>query len=371
MKDDPLGRHHLADPVHCINVLRHATSRPPKKAPIILAINVKCPSGFNQRGAVLPEQAAGTCIFSGPAIAAYGFGEDHPFGVDRLGAFTDAMNASGLADGVTFRPTSSATREQIALFHYEDYIDRVQRLSEKGGGYLDNGDTPAVRGIYEAAAAVAGTSLAAADALMSATCNKAFVPIAGLHHARRGEAGGFCVFNDCGIVIEHLIRNHDLSRIAYVDIDAHHGDGVFYAFEESPCVYFADLHEDGRFLYPGTGDPGERGKGPGAGRKLNIAMAPGANDQDFLAAWAAAEAFVADANPEFILLQCGADSLAGDPITHLAYTERSHGHAAARLAAIARDCGHGRVLALGGGGYHRPNIGRAWCAVVRAFLNGD
>ncbi|NNF52732.1 MAG: acetoin utilization protein AcuC [Gammaproteobacteria bacterium] len=317
------------------------------------------------------KRSANTCIFTGPAIAAYGFGNDHPFGLDRHDAFIHALEASGLAEHVTSHPTAIATREQLALFHTDDYIARVKQLSDSGTGFLDSGDTPAMPGIYESAAAVAGTSLAATEALMSGECRRAFVPIAGLHHARRDRAGGFCVFNDCGIVIEHLVKLHGLERIAYVDIDAHHGDGVFYAFEDSPRVYFADLHEDGRCLYPGTGAEHETGKGAGAGRKLNIAMAPGADDRDFLAAWLRAEQFIAAAEPQFIILQCGADSLAGDPITHLAYSEKSHAHAASRLAAVARTCGHSRVLALGGGGYNRDNLARAWCAVVRAFIYSD
>ena len=114
---------------------------------------------------------------------------------------------------------------------------------------------------------VVGATLNAAAAIMKGQCRRAFVPIAGLHHAGRDHAAGFCVFNDCGVAIELLRRNSGLERIAYVDIDAHHGDGVFYAFEDDPGVIFADLHEDGRYLYPGTGARTETGKGAGGGNE--------------------------------------------------------------------------------------------------------
>jgi acetoin utilization protein AcuC len=158
---------------------------------------------------------------------------------------------------------------------------------------------------------------------------------------------------------------------AYVDIDAHHGDGMFYAFEDDPDLVFADIHEDGRHLYPGTGAATETGRGPATGTKLNLPLPPGAGDDEFFAAWEQVETFLRSSPTEFILFQCGADSLAGDPITHLRYTEAAHAHAAHRLCMVADAQGHGRVLGLGGGGYNRRNLARAWTGVVRSFLVED
>jgi acetoin utilization protein AcuC len=203
---------------------------------------------------------------------------------------------------------------------------------------------------------------------MSGQCRRAFVPIAGLHHAGRDHAAGFCVFNDCGVVIETLRRNSKLERIAYVDIDAHHGDGVFYAFENDPAVIFADMHEDGQYLYPGTGARTETGRGPAEGTKLNLPMAPGADDSAFDASWPQVIAHLEKFEPQFIVLQCGADSLEGDPITHLRYSAAAHGKAARELAQLADRLGHGRVLGLGGGGYNRQNLAQAWNAVVENLL---
>jgi acetoin utilization protein AcuC len=210
--------------------------------------------------------------------------------------------------------------------------------------------------------------LNASAAIMSGQCRRAFVPIAGLHHAARDRAAGFCVFNDCGIAIERLRSQSGLERIAYVDIDAHHGDGVFYAFEDDAGVIFADLHEDGQYLYPGTGSVAETGKGAAVGTKLNIPMPPGSDDAAFAATWPRVIAHLEKFAPEFIILQCGADSLEGDPITHLRYSATSHGKAARELAQLADRLGHGRVLGLGGGGYNRSNLAQAWSAVVENLL---
>jgi acetoin utilization protein AcuC len=243
----------------------------------------------------------------------------------------------------------------------------VRERSTDGLGVLDEGDTPAFRCCFEAAARVVGATLDAAQALLEGHARRAFVPIGGLHHATRERAAGFCVFNDIGVLVETL-RAAGLRRVAYVDIDAHHGDGVFYPFEHDPFLVVADLHEDGEFLYPGTGRSDETGLAAGAGSKLNLPLPPGADDADFADAWPAVLAHVEAAKPDFIILQCGTDSLEGDPLAHLKLSPASHRMAAASLAQVAENLGHGRLLALGGGGYNRANIAAGWNAVVEALL---
>ncbi len=308
------------------------------------------------------------CVYIGEALAAYGFGEGHPFGPDRMDAFWNHAQKRGVADLVHVCPPVAAPQAAIERFHEHSYVERVKAQSVTGQGYLDYGDTPAFTGVYEAAAHVAGSALDAARRLMSGECRRAFVPIGGLHHARREGAAGFCVFNDCGVVIEHLLSDYGLERVLYVDIDAHHGDGVFYAFEDDPRVYIADIHEDGRYLYPGTGGGEETGKGAARGTKINLPLKPSAGDAAFMEAWEQVEQFAERARPEFILLQCGADSLGGDPITHLALTREAHRHAATRLCRLADRYCSGRLLALGGGGYNRQNLALAWTAVVQAMI---
>ena len=301
-------------------------------------------------------------------LARYGFGDGHPFGTDRLAAFVREFEARGLAKRVQILEPRIATEDELRAFHTPGYVDFVRERSISGQGLLDGGDTPAFRGVYEAAAGVVGATLNAAGAIMNGECRRAFVPIAGLHHAARDRAAGFCVFNDCGVAIELLRKDSGLSRVAYVDIDAHHGDGVFYAFEDDASVIFADVHEDGRYLYPGTGAADETGSGAAEGTKLNLPMAPGSDDMAFARVWPKVITHLERFAPEFIILQCGADSVEGDPITHLRFTSKTHGFAAQELSALADRLGHGRVLALGGGGYNRANIAQAWTSVVENLL---
>lgn len=307
-------------------------------------------------------------VYYGEELARYGFGHGHPFGPDRLHAFWNECRQQGLDQRVDIGVPVLASENDLARFHTPEYIARVQAMSRSGEGYLDHGDTPAFPGVYDAARYVVGSTLDAVARAVDGSHPRSFVPIAGLHHARRTGAAGFCVFNDIGIAIETLRQVHGIRRIAYVDIDAHHGDGVFYAFEDDPDIGFADIHEDGRYLYPGTGAAAETGRGAALGTKLNIPLAPGAGDNEFRAAWERVEAYIADFRPEFIVFQCGADSLAGDPITHLNFTPAAHGYAAARLCALADRWCDGRLLATGGGGYNRRNLALAWTAVVEAFV---
>jgi len=308
------------------------------------------------------------CIYLGESLARYAFGPEHPFGPLRYGAFVAELESRGLLQHLCTQQPVQASQEQLEWFHTHDYVERVKQQSQTGEGLLDAGDTPAFLGMYEAAATVAGSVLDAVARIITGECRHAFVPIAGLHHARRGGAAGFCVFNDCGIAIEALRREHGIQRIAYVDIDAHHGDGVYYSFADDPEVYIVDFHEDGRYLYPGSGDATEVGEGVARGSKLNIPLPPGADDKAVEKLWPSVEAFIRNAQPEFILLQCGADSLAGDPLTHLRYSSSTHRHVAERLCAVANDCCDSRLLALGGGGYDLENIADAWCAVVETML---
>jgi acetoin utilization protein AcuC len=237
------------------------------------------------------------CVYIGDELAGYGFGQGHPFGPDRLGAFWKLAQASGLDRRVAQCAPVLADRSVVERFHTPEYVERVIRQSASGSGYLDAGDTPAYPGVYESARYVVGSVLDAVKRLLSGDCRRALVPIAGLHHARRDTAAGFCVFNDCGIAIETLRTQHGLQRLAYVDIDAHHGDGVFYSFESDPDLIFADLHEDGHYLYPGTGMAEETGTGAARGTKLNIPMPPEADDDRFYQAWERAERFIEAGEP--------------------------------------------------------------------------
>jgi len=310
---------------------------------------------------------ASTGVYLDKQLAKYGFGEDHPFNNFRYGAFRDAFQKLLLDKQVMIMKGRLATDSEITQFHTQQYLNFIKKKSAEGNGFLDYGDTPAVPGIFEAAAYIVGTVLDAVDQMMQGTLKRIFIPIAGLHHSHAAAASGFCVFNDIAIAMHILRQKYKVEKIAYVDIDVHHGDGVYYAFENDADLIFADIHESG--IFPGTGHQNEQGKNQAKGKKLNIPLPAGASDEDFFAVWPHVEELLEQEKPEFIILQCGADSLANDPLAGLQYSDKPHAYAARRLCELANKYARGRLLALGGGGYNLQNIARAWTAVVRSLID--
>jgi acetoin utilization protein AcuC len=317
-----------------------------------------------------------TAVFYGDGLARYGFGGSHPLGTDRLDAFWNKLQSESIGNIIVEDPIL-ADVHTVQSFHDTAYVELVKMASKQGGMLLDRGDTPAFKGAFEASLYVVGSTLSALDMVVAGRDTRkrrvdhAFNPIGGLHHARRDSASGFCIFNDIGVAILEAREKYGIKRIAYVDIDAHHGDGVFYEFEDDPLLFFADIHEDGRYLYPGTGSAREIGKGEAAGTKLNIPLPPGAGDDQFIEAFGKIGQFVDNVKPELIILQCGADGLVGDPITHLQYTSKAHRFAADLLHRLTHEHCSGRIIALGGGGYNRANIGAAWTEVVKSFASNS
>jgi acetoin utilization protein AcuC len=315
-----------------------------------------------------------TAVFFGEELAKYGFGETHPFNSNRIYSFWSKFCALNLdkSDQIQIERPEIADEALLSRFHDAEYIDLVKKSSKLGSGFLDLGDTPAFRGVFESSSYVVGTSLKALELVMEKTGGilHAFNPIGGLHHARRGSAGGFCVFNDIGVVVLIAREKYGIKKIAYVDIDAHHGDGVYYEFENDPNLYIADIHEDGRYLYPGTGAESEIGLGNARGTKLNIQMKPNSDDNDFFSEFKRIEEFISNvAKPELIIFQCGADCMRGDPLTHLQYSSRAHKFASNVLHRLSHEHSEGRIVALGGGGYNLANIANAWTEIVKSLID--
>jgi acetoin utilization protein AcuC len=307
-------------------------------------------------------------LFVGDALGSYGFPDGHPFSVDRQGAFWAEARKRGLDKRATVAAPRQASRAELLRFHDAKHVDLVAERSRSGTGYLDYGDTPAFPGVLEAASAVAGSALEGLHRIMAGEALRTFQPIGGMHHARRARAAGFCVFNDLGGVIDTLRAQYAIRRVAYVDIDVHHGDGVFYSYEADADLIFADIHEDGRFLYPGTGAVEETGIGDAQGTKLNLPMAPGAGDREFFAAWERVLAHLRSYKPEFFILQAGADSLSGDPLAHLDFSASAHAHATRSLIDLAEDTARGRLMVFGGGGYDLGNLASAWTGVLEELV---
>ena len=303
----------------------------------------------------------------------YNLGPSHPLRPVRVRLTHDLIEAKGLLDSGSIKTTNPrvATAEEILLFHKTEYVQLVKKYSEKGTGLLDSGDTPAFKGCFEATSLVVGASLEACDKVMSGEFDHAFNPSGGLHHAHPERASGFCIFNDPAITICYLRKKHRVGKVVYLDIDAHHGDGVMYGFYNDPQVLDVDLHENGRYIFPGTGFPDEIGEGDAKGLKLNIPLLPGTGDEAYLKAF---EKIVPDAvrrfRPEIILVQCGADGHADDRLAHLRLTTNTYARVVTEMHSLAHEICKGRLLLFGGGGYTLANVPRVW-TVAFASLAGS
>lgn len=309
----------------------------------------------------------GVCIDD--ALSHYGFGDDHPFSNHRYFAFVDELARRDLMYQVYPFETQLSDDEHLVLFHDKAYINRIKNASLTGEGVLDEcGDTPVYIGIYEDGLRVVGSVVKATHAMMKGEYKRIFIPIAGLHHAMPDKTAGFCIFNDVGIAINVLKNDYNLTKIAYVDIDAHHGDGLYYPFEADETVIFADIHEDGRYVFPRTGFDHEIGIGKAEGKKINRALVPLNGDTEFFVHWQEILAFLHEQKPEFIFFQAGCDGISGDPLAHLHYSLKVHEQVTKDLCEIADLYAGGKLIAVGGGGYNLHNLARAWGSVVNQLL---
>lgn len=311
-------------------------------------------------------------IIYSEAFQKYDFGPTHPLKPTRLKLTFELMKAVNLlsSSNVKVSEPREAGREELLLFHEEEYLDLVKRMSESGIGYLDMGDTPAFRGCYEASALGAGASLEAVDLVMCGRVTHAMNIAGGLHHAHRNRASGFCIFNDPAISIAYLKQRYGIKRVLYLDVDAHHGDGVMYGFYSDPGVLDIDFHEDGRHLFPGTGFTSEIGDGKASGLKINVPLSPFVDDETYLMLFnQIVPLAVRKFRPEIILLQCGVDSHANDLLAHLQITTTSYREIAETVHNLAHEVAQGRLVVFGGGGYNIANVARTWTLVASILAN--
>jgi len=280
------------------------------------------------------------------------------------------MNETGLLASPNVKVTKPryATDDELRLFHTSEYLEFVKHASHLGVEFLDSGDTPAFKGCYEASALAAGASLTAVDQVMSGDFTHAMNISGGLHHAHPGRASGFCIFNDPAVSIAYLKEKYDVKKLLYLDVDAHHGDGVMYGFYSDGSVLDIDFHEDGNHLFPGTGFINEVGEGDGKGVKLNIPLPPFTDDSVYLPVFReVVPRAVRKFQPEILLLQCGADSHANDLLAHLQLTTKTYVEVARTAHELAHEVGEGRLVVFGGGGYNQANVARAWTLVAAAL----
>jgi acetoin utilization protein AcuC len=321
-----------------------------------------------------------TALIWGDDDLRYDFGPDHPLKPIRVKLTVALIRSCGLvdADDVEVLPRAEFTTDDVLTIHDAPYVDAVMAASREpksGAGFefgLGWGDNPTFAGMHDASLEVCGASVAAAETVWTGRVAHAFNPAGGLHHAMRGRASGFCIYDDPVAAIAWLL-DHGADRVGYVDVDTHHGDGVQDYFYDDPRVLTISLHESGRYLFPGTGFTDEIGEGDGRGTALNVPLEPGTTGDVWLSAF---DAIVPDAldafSPDALVTQLGCDTHATDPLAHLGLITDDYMSIATRLHDLAHRHAHGRWVALGGGGYQLASVvPRAWTIYFAELTGGD
>jgi acetoin utilization protein AcuC len=306
------------------------------------------------------------------AFLGYDFGPHHPMAPLRLELAELLVRELGLLEqpGVVRAPAEPASDELLELVHEPRYVAAVRAASEPGArpalAYgLGTDDVPVFTGMHASSAAIAGGSRAAALAVWHGEAAHAVNFAGGLHHAMPARASGFCVYNDVALAIRTL-KDAGARRVAYVDVDVHHGDGVERIFWEDPDVLTISLHETGRVLFPGTGDAADVGGGDAAGAAVNVAFPPGTGDAGWLRAFdAVVPALLRAFDPDVLVTQHGCDSHVLDPLAHMALSLDAQRASYAALHDLAHSYARGRWVAVGGGGYEVVDVvPRAWAHLV-------
>lgn len=320
----------------------------------------------------LDQTALPTTVVWDSAMTAYNFGPSHPMAPERMELTARLAASLGLFDleHVSVAAPAVASDEELGAVHSPEFIAAVRRVSaDPDSPDLSRGlgteDDPAFAGMHEASARLAGGSLLAAESILSGVAVRAVNFGGGMHHAAREHASGFCIYNDAALAVQRLLDG-GVRRVAYIDVDAHHGDGTQSIFWDDPRVITISLHESGLTLFPGTGFANEIGGPNAAGTAVNVALPAGTGDAGWLRAFhAVVPQIVGSFEPEVIVSQHGCDSHRLDPLTHLNISVDGQREAAAAVAGLAsRYCGD-RWISTGGGGYDVVGVvPRAWSHLI-------
>lgn len=305
------------------------------------------------------------------ALSQHELRSDHPMRPVRLRYTYQLLREYGAFEhsGAVLLDSRIATDEELAWLHTSEYVAAVKALglgsdTVNGArfGFSRAGDNPVYPNMFEAAALSTGGSLLAAEMVANGEVVTAFNISGGLHHASAGHASGFCVFNDPALAI-HYFLNRGM-RVAYVDIDAHHGDGVQEAFYDDDRVLTISVHESGQYLFPGTGAVADLGEGAGKGYSVNLPLFPYTGDDDYIRAFSqVVPRLVRAFAPDVLVAQLGIDSYHSDPLTHLQLTTEGYTEAVRQLVGLGLP-----LLALGGGGYDVNAVARAWTLAYGVML---
>jgi len=303
----------------------------------------------------------------------YRYPPEHPFNVDRAARVRKILNSMGLlsGDGRSEVPPTPADRITLKKFHSARYLHALQTASkgkwdaEALDMGLGTGDCPVFNKLYEYAVLACGATLTGAKLILAGSADVAFNPSGGFHHAGPQRASGFCYIND--VALACIILAEEGKRVLYLDVDVHHGDGVAYAFYDRCDVMTISFHQNPRTLFPGTGFEDEIGTGRGKGYCVNVPLPIGTFDEAYMKAYnAIAPPLTAAFNPDVIVLQLGADALAGDPLAHLYLTNNVYVEVINSLLSFNKP-----ILATGGGGYNVDNTVRAWALAWTVLCGAD
>jgi acetoin utilization protein AcuC len=310
-----------------------------------------------------------------PEFLTYRLSPDHPLNPVRLDLTMRLARELGVLEGVDLLEPHPAPAAEVERIHASSYLAAVRAAPELGDDPrhgLGTDDNPVFPGMHEASSLVCGGSLRAAREIAEGRADRAVSIAGGLHHAMRDRASGFCVYNDCAVAISWLL-DHGFDRIAYVDVDVHHGDGTQAAFYADPRVLTISLHQHPLTLFPGTGWPSEYGVGDGEGYAVNVALPPGTADAGWLRAFhAVVPSLLAAFRPQLLVTQCGADTHAEDPLANLRLSVDGHRAIYRELRDLAQRTADGRWLALGGGGYGLFRVvPRSWTHLLATVLDRD
>jgi acetoin utilization protein AcuC len=308
-----------------------------------------------------------------PRVASHEYREDHPLKPQRLIDVRDTLQRLGAFahPGAAVVAPRAATRDEIERIHAPEYVEAVMQASRepdddyRAWGLDPDGDTPPFTGMHEVSLLTTGGTLVAMEEVLAGRVRVAVNYSGGLHHAMARRASGFCIYNDpaivCGVLADRGMR------VAYVDIDAHHGDGVQAAFYDTDQVLTISLHEDGRTLFPGTGFASERGRGAGAGYSINVPLPPYTDDAAYIRAFDAVVLPLVDRyRPDVLVTQQGIDAHFTDPLTHLQISTRTREHAVGWFERTPYPW-----IAMGGGGYSLDAVRRTWSLEFLIMLGAD
>jgi acetoin utilization protein AcuC len=318
---------------------------------------------------------ARTAVVWNERFLGYDLGGHHPLDPVRLDLTIRLATELGVLDGVELLDAQPAPDAEIERIHVGEYLAAVR--AAPGRGYdvahgLGTPDNPVFERMHEASALLVGASLRAAEQIAQGVADRAVNIAGGLHHAMRDHAAGFCIYNDAAVAISWLLDN-GFDRVAYVDVDVHHGDGVQAAFFADPRVLTVSLHQHPMTLFPATGYASELGDGEAKGMAVNLALPPGTRDSGWLRAFHAVVPSVVRAfRPQVLVTQCGVDSHAEDPLADMRLSVDGHRAAFQALRELAGEVPGGKWLALGGGGYALVRVvPRSWTHLLATMLDRD